>query len=82
MTINDAVRVRVIRAITGMDSKTMAARLGIGPATLTSWEKGRATPLPGNRDALAVVCQEHGIGFTPSGFPFPMVDCMQFKQES
>lgn len=81
MTIDDAVRIRVIRAITGMDSKTFAAHVGISPTSMTSWEKGRSSPQGASKIALAKLCQENGIGFTPSGFPFPMADCMMFQPE-
>lgn len=81
MTFDDATRVRVIRAITGMDSKTFAARLGIGAGTLTWWEKGRSSPRGKSKQALIELCQERKIGFTPSGFPFPISDCMMFRQE-
>jgi transcriptional regulator with XRE-family HTH domain len=81
MTFDDATRIRVIRAIVGMDSKSFAARLGICAGTLTGWEKSRSAPQGDNRKALAELCRERGIGFTPSGFPFPMADCVMFKKE-
>lgn len=81
MTIDDAVRIRVIRAVTGMDSKTFAARVGISPTSMTAWERGRTSPQGASKKALAELCHEYGIGFTPSGFPFPVADCMLFKKE-
>jgi len=81
VTFNDSTRIRVIRAIIGLDSKSFATRLGIAASTLTNWEKGRSAPQLPKRQELAELCQEHGIGFTPSGFPFPITDCMLFKKE-
>lgn len=82
MTINDAVRIRVIRALLGLDSKTFAKQLNVCAATLTSWEKGRSSPQGANKEVLAEVCRESGIGFTPTGCPLPIADVMMFKQES
>lgn len=81
MTFDDATRVRVIRAIVGMDSKSFAAHLGICAGTCTAWEKGRSSPQGAGKKALLELCQERKIGFTPSGFPFPIIDCMMFRQE-
>lgn len=81
MILDDAQRIRVIRALLGMDSKSFATRLDICANTLTGWEKGRAVPKAAKRQALAELCSEQGIGFTPSGMPFPMADCMMFKKE-
>jgi DNA-binding transcriptional regulator YiaG len=77
----DAQRIRVIRALIGMNSKDFAAKLDVCAGTLTAWERGRATPTVTKRMELAELCQEHGIAFTPSGFPFPIADCMMFKPE-
>jgi transcriptional regulator with XRE-family HTH domain len=65
-----------------MSSKQFAARMVVCAGTLTAWEKGRSKPQGTKRQALAELCQEHKIGFTPSGFPFPIADCMIFKQEN
>lgn len=80
MTFDDAVRVRVIRAVAGMDSRSFAARMGVCPGTLTSWEKGRSSPQGTKKRNLEEFCREYGIGFTPTGFPFPVADCMVFKE--
>lgn len=82
MTITDATRIRVIRALIGMSSKDFAERLGICAGTLTAWERSRSAPQGPKRQALAELCQEHGIAFSPSGMPFPIADVMQFKQEN
>lgn len=82
MILTDAHRIRIIRALLGWDSKTFAARLGVCSGTMTAWEKGRAAPQGTKKQELAELCQEYGIGFTPSGFPFPVADVMIFKQET
>jgi DNA-binding XRE family transcriptional regulator len=79
MKINDATRVRIIRAMLGVDSKTFAKQLNVCAATLTSWEKGRSSPQGANKDALAEICLDAGIGFSPTGYPMPMADVMTFK---
>ena len=81
MCITDSQRIRVIRAIIGMDSKTFAAELSVSAGTLTAWEKGRSTPQPQKRHELAKLCQKHGLGFTPTGFPMPMDDCFVFRKK-
>lgn len=80
MCISDSQRIRVIRAIIGMDSKTFAAELCVSAGTLTAWEKGRSTPQPQKRHELAKLCQKHGLCFMPSGFPVPASDCLIFKE--
>jgi DNA-binding transcriptional regulator YiaG len=79
MKINDATRVRIIRAMLGVDSKTFAKQLNVCAATLTSWEKGRSSPQGAKKDLLSEICNEAGIGFTPTGCPLPMADVMMFK---
>jgi DNA-binding XRE family transcriptional regulator len=79
MILDEATRIRVVRALIGMSSKQFATRLGICAGTCTAWEKGRSTPQGTKRHALAELCQEHGIAFSPSGMPFPIADCMIFK---
>jgi DNA-binding transcriptional regulator YiaG len=81
MIVNDATRIRVIRAILGMNSGGFAARLGVCPASVTNWEQGRTGPTSSAREELAKLCQQNGIGFTPSGYPFPASDCMMFKPQ-
>jgi DNA-binding transcriptional regulator YiaG len=80
MVIDDAARIRVIRAILGMDSKTFSSRVGISPGTCTAWEKGRASPQRDNRKVLAELCQSSGIAFLPSGMPVPMSDLLSIQE--
>ena len=81
MTFTDAVRVRVIRAILGWSSKAFAESIGVSAGTLTAWEKGRTSPQGSRRDALAELCRQHSIGFTPTGYPLPWADCMSFRSK-
>lgn len=81
MTIDDAARVRIIRAITGMDSKTFALKMGISAGTCTAWEKGRSTPQREKRRELAQFCQKLGIAFLPSGMPVPMSDLVPSQEQ-
>ena len=80
MLLDDATRIRVIRALIGMNSKTFAAELSISAGTLTAWERSRSTPQPQKRHELAKLCQKHGLCFMPSGFPVPASDCLIFKE--
>jgi DNA-binding XRE family transcriptional regulator len=78
--IDDACRIRVIRAILGLNSRSFAARVGISPTTMTAWEQGRSTPQSAKRQELAKICHQERIAFLPSGFPVPAVDCLAFKE--
>lgn len=80
MTLNDAMRVRVIRAILGLNSKAFASRLGVSAITVTAWERGRWVPGAESREELARLCQEHKLAFLPSGMPVPAVDTLIFKE--
>lgn len=71
MNVSEAVRIRVVRAFLGMDSKSFAARLGTCAASVTNWEKGRTTPTPRKRKELEKLCETHRIWFSPEGWPFP-----------
>jgi transcriptional regulator with XRE-family HTH domain len=71
MIVNDARRVRVIRAMLEMGSKEFADAIGIGASTLWSWESGRSAPNPEKRDRLQSFCRENGIALSPGGYPFP-----------
>lgn len=80
MIVDEHARIRVVRALLGLDCKAFASRLGVHPATLTNWEKGRSGPNLLRRRELGKLCQENGIAFSPSGMPFPVADCIVFKQ--
>ena len=75
----ESTRIRVIRAYLGMTSAAFAARLGISPSTLWTWERGRSAPQGRKRDTLAALCQESGLALLPSGFPVPLVDAILFN---
>jgi transcriptional regulator with XRE-family HTH domain len=74
--IDDAIRIRVIRALLGISGKELARRVGVTQGVVTGWEKGRSAPRTQSRTALAKICQEHKIMFLPSGFPVPAEDYM------
>ena len=77
--VNDAVRVRVIRAILGISSKEFSSRVGVTQGVITSWEKGRSRPQPKNKIELGRLCRESKIAFTASGFPVVVEDAPQEK---
>lgn len=79
--IDDAVRIRVIRAILGITSKSFASRVGVGPLTITAWERGRYAPKAEHRRELAKICAEAKIASLPSGMPVPAIDCLLFKEK-
>ncbi len=80
MIVDDATRIRVIRALLGMESREFAKILGISNGTITSWEKSRSTPQREKRKALAELCQKHGICFLPSGAPVFQSDLMTTQE--
>lgn len=71
MLVQESTRIRIIRAFLGMESKAFAARIGVCPASLTNYEKGRSTPTEKTREQLQILCHKHGIGFLPNGYPVP-----------
>ena len=80
MIVDDACRIRVVRAMLGMESREFAAKLVISAVTMTSWEKGRSTPQREKRKALASICQENGICFLPSGAAVFQSDLMAVQE--
>jgi transcriptional regulator with XRE-family HTH domain len=70
--IDDATRIRVVRALLGITSQEFAARVGVTPGIVTGWEKGRYTPRKKSRLVLAEICEREKIAFLPSGMPVPM----------
>ena len=79
--VDDAQRIRVIRAILGMSSADFAARVGVTPGVITHWEKGRYGPQRKSRIALAEICQKERIAFLPSGMPVPVEDVMATQEK-
>lgn len=77
--IDEATRIRVIRALIGMNSREFAAALKVTANSITNWEKGRTVPTKLTRRRLARLCQQHNVCFLPSGTPVPMDDCLTFK---
>lgn len=67
MIVNEATKIRVVRAILGMSSGDFAGRLGISAGTLTAWEKGRNSPQEAKKQVLAELCEQNGIAFSISG---------------
>jgi transcriptional regulator with XRE-family HTH domain len=76
MQVDESTRIRLIRALLGMESKAFAARVGVCAASITNWEKGRSNPTESTRETLQKLCEVHGIWFTPEGYPVPK-DCFQ-----
>lgn len=76
MQVQESVRIRLIRALLGMESKSFGARIGVCPATVTNYERGRSTPTEKTRETLQTLCEVHGIWFTPEGYPLPR-DCFK-----
>ncbi len=72
MVVDDALRIRVIRAIAGMKQGEFCKRLGINPNTLSQWESGKHAPRGDGRKKLAQVCAELNISIRPDGFPVPV----------
>lgn len=80
MPIDDATRVRVVRALLGMSSKEFAQKIGISQGCITSWEHGRTAPQGPHRHELAKLCHERKIGMLPSGMPVPFTDVLMFRE--
>lgn len=78
--IDDAARVRVIRAILGITMREFARRVGVRPVSVADWERGRSRPQSQFRDRMAVLVQENGLAFLPSGMPVPAKDCLALKE--
>ena len=78
--VDDSARIRVIRALVGLDSRSFAKKMGVSPQTVTSWEKGRCTPQREKRKELAAFCQKEGICFLPSGCPVPASDLLTSQE--
>ena len=70
--ISESARVRIIRALLGINSKTFAAKLGVDAQTVSNWERGKSVPAGRGREALGELCGKAGITFTATGLPVPV----------
>ena len=71
--ISEPTRIRVIKAILGMDSKAFAKAVGVAQNTVTVWESGRSVPSHESRKAIKTLCDSKGIVFRKDGMPLPKV---------
>ena len=69
--IDEPTRIRVIKAILGMDSKAFAKAVGVAQNTVTVWESGRSVPNASSRFVIAELCKSRGIVFRKDGMPLP-----------
>lgn len=74
--IDDAARVRIIRAILGISATKLSEMVEVKPTTVTAWERGRSTPQRNKRLLLSRLCAEKGIAFLASGMPVPASDLL------
>lgn len=65
--IDEPTRIRVIKAILGMDSKAFANAVGVAQNTVTTWESGRSVPSHESRVAIKALCDSKGIVFRKDG---------------
>ena len=70
--IEESMRIRVIRAITGLNSSKFCEKYGIHKSSMPAWEAGRAVPNTKSRETLARICAEYNISIRPDGFPVPV----------
>lgn len=70
--VDEATRIRVIRAILGWDKKTMQKRLKVSQNVIRYWESGTNVPNSRSRKVLAEICNEHHIAIRPDGYPVPV----------
>lgn len=80
MLIDDATRVRVIRALVGMTSAAFAKYLGVGVGSVTDWEHGRSSPRSAHARHMLALCHERGIAFLPCGMPVPYHATLTIKE--
>lgn len=78
--IDEATRVRVIRALVGMTTGDFAAHLCVLPGAVTDWEKGRSEPRSTHRRHILALCHERGIAFLPCGMPVPYHATLTLKE--
>jgi transcriptional regulator with XRE-family HTH domain len=80
LLFDDAARIRIIRALLGVNMRQFAEMVDVTPATVANWEKGRTFPQADKRLWLASKYRELGIGFLPSGMPVPAADLPIFSR--
>jgi transcriptional regulator with XRE-family HTH domain len=80
LLIDDATRIRVIRALVGMTTAHFAKHLGCQPGAVTDWEHGRSEPRSPLRKKLWELCHERGIAFLPCGMPVPYHATLTLKE--
>lgn len=78
--IDDATRIRCIRALVGMTTGDFAKYLGVGVGSVTEWEHGRASPRASMNRRLLALCHERGIAFLPCGMPVPYHATLTLKE--
>ena len=69
--VNEATRMRVIRAILGVDMQTFARHFDVSPNTVRNWERGISIPNTINRKTLSGLLLKNRIAIRPDGFPVP-----------
>ena len=67
--VDEAMRVRVIRAIVGISKSDLAARCDVVYQTVSNWETGRSVPNSTSRRVLSELCAKNNIAIRPDGFP-------------
>ena len=82
MLIDDATKVRVIRALVGMTSADFAKYLGVRVDTITQWEHGRHTPSRVHARHMLALCHERGIAILPCGMPIPYHAVLTLKEST
>lgn len=80
--IDDATRIRVIRALVGMTTAQFAQRLAVRPDAVTQWEHGRLSPRTANQQRLRELCCERGIAILPCGMPVPYYAVLTLKEHT
>lgn len=78
--VSDAQRIRVIRALLGLQVQQFAALVGVTKTVVTNWEKGRNSPQRKFQKNLSELCQKERIMFLPSGMPCPAEDLMPAQE--
>jgi DNA-binding transcriptional regulator YiaG len=78
--IDDATKIRVIRALVGMTTGAFAKYLCVQPGAVTDWEHGRSSPRATMSRRMLALCHERGIAFLPCGMPLPYHATLTLKE--